>query len=181
MHSEEFPNQTYSLQPTASSLVFRFHLRRRTRKVTGPEAALPPGAEPGRVPRISRLMSLAIKFQGLIRDGIVEDYADLARLGLRIEIAHDAGDGITEPGSRHSGRDIDPAQNGFRPRPHRREGCSPDMSGGSLGEPTDPVESASPARSGPVKRPGATGKLPGIIRGSREEDATGSLVGSHAG
>ena len=61
---------------------FRFQPRRRTRKVTGPEAALPPGAEPGKVPRISRLMALAIKFQGLLKDGIVADYADLARLGF---------------------------------------------------------------------------------------------------
>ena len=36
---------------------------------------------PGRVPRISKLMALAIKFDGLIQDGIVKDYADLARLG----------------------------------------------------------------------------------------------------
>lgn len=34
-----------------------------------------------RVPRISRLMALAIRFDGLIRDGIVADRAELARLG----------------------------------------------------------------------------------------------------
>lgn len=34
-----------------------------------------------RVPRISRLMALAIHFDSLIRKGIVRDYADLARLG----------------------------------------------------------------------------------------------------
>ena len=75
------PPPTKTGQCTAQTS-FRFQPRRRSRKVTGPEAALPPGAEPGKVPRISRLMALAIKFQGLIRDGIVEDYADLARLGL---------------------------------------------------------------------------------------------------
>ena len=37
---------------------------------------------PGRTPTISRLMALAIKYEGLIRDGIVLDYADLARLGF---------------------------------------------------------------------------------------------------
>ena len=37
--------------------------------------------EPGNVPRISRLMALAIKFDGQIRDGAVTDYASLARLG----------------------------------------------------------------------------------------------------
>ena len=36
----------------------------------------------GRLPRITRLMALAIKFEQMIRDGIVRDYADLARLGL---------------------------------------------------------------------------------------------------
>jgi len=37
--------------------------------------------EPGNVPRISRLMALAIRFDGLIRRKEVRDYADLARLG----------------------------------------------------------------------------------------------------
>lgn len=35
----------------------------------------------GRVPRVSRLMALAIKFDQLIRDGAVADQAELARLG----------------------------------------------------------------------------------------------------
>ena len=38
-------------------------------------------APPDPVPRISRLMALAIHFDGLIRQGTVRDYADLARLG----------------------------------------------------------------------------------------------------
>ena len=45
--------------------------RRRETKV----APLP------RVPRVTRLMALAIKFQGMIDRGEVRDYADLARLG----------------------------------------------------------------------------------------------------
>ena len=40
-----------------------------------------PAIEPGRVPRLSRLMALAIRFEKLVRDGAVRDYADLARLG----------------------------------------------------------------------------------------------------
>ena len=40
-----------------------------------------PTVEPGRVPRLARLMALAIHFDGLIRKGAVHDYADLARLG----------------------------------------------------------------------------------------------------
>ena len=37
----------------------------------------------GRVPRISRFMALAIHFEGLIRNGVVTDYAELARLGRK--------------------------------------------------------------------------------------------------
>ncbi len=33
------------------------------------------------VPRITRLMALAVKFEGLIEQGVVRDYADLARVG----------------------------------------------------------------------------------------------------
>jgi hypothetical protein len=35
----------------------------------------------GRVPRISRLMALAIRFDDLLRRGEVNDYAELARVG----------------------------------------------------------------------------------------------------
>ena len=37
--------------------------------------------ERDRIPRISRLMALAIHFEGLIQKGVARDYADLARLG----------------------------------------------------------------------------------------------------
>ena len=33
------------------------------------------------VPRVAKLMALAIRFEGLIRDGVVKDQAELARLG----------------------------------------------------------------------------------------------------
>ena len=38
-------------------------------------------AAPGNVPRIAKLMALAIRFDGLIQRGEVRDYADVARLG----------------------------------------------------------------------------------------------------
>jgi hypothetical protein len=41
----------------------------------------PPAVEGGHVPHLARLMALAIRFDRLIRDGQVADYADLARLG----------------------------------------------------------------------------------------------------
>jgi hypothetical protein len=44
-------------------------------------APAPPQPSPGRVPRISRLMALALRFEQLIHAGHVVDYADLARLG----------------------------------------------------------------------------------------------------
>ena len=36
---------------------------------------------PGHVPRVSRLLALAIHFEGLVHRGEVRDHADLARLG----------------------------------------------------------------------------------------------------
>ena len=42
------------------------------------EAAAP---EPPRIPRIARLMALAIRFQDMVDGGEVRDYAEIARLG----------------------------------------------------------------------------------------------------
>lgn len=53
------------------------HGRRRvTRATTEPKPV-----EPGRVPRISRLMAVAIRLEGLLRTGEVSDIPELARLG----------------------------------------------------------------------------------------------------
>jgi len=52
----------------------------RKRAVAGEKPA-PPPVPAGAVPRLSRLMALAIRFDKLIRDGVVKDYAELARLG----------------------------------------------------------------------------------------------------
>ncbi len=35
----------------------------------------------GRIPRVTKLMALAIRFDQLIQDGVVADQAELARLG----------------------------------------------------------------------------------------------------
>ncbi|HEY7312941.1 MAG TPA: hypothetical protein VH643_26490 [Gemmataceae bacterium] len=40
-----------------------------------------PVVPPGRVPRVSRWMALAIRFEQLLREGNVASYAELARLG----------------------------------------------------------------------------------------------------
>ncbi len=52
----------------------------RKRLIPG-DAPPAPSPPPPRVPRVTRLMALAIHFDGLIRKGIIRDYADLARLG----------------------------------------------------------------------------------------------------
>lgn len=38
-------------------------------------------APTGRIPRVAKLLALAIRFEQLVQDGIVTDYAELARLG----------------------------------------------------------------------------------------------------
>jgi hypothetical protein len=58
---------------------FRLGSKGRKHLETG-DAPTPP-VEPGRVPRVARMMALAIRFDGLIRQGIVTHQADLARLG----------------------------------------------------------------------------------------------------
>jgi hypothetical protein len=40
-----------------------------------------PVVPPGRVPRVSRWMALAIRFEKLLREGAVANYSELARLG----------------------------------------------------------------------------------------------------
>lgn len=59
-----------------------FATRSRGRREIRAEPAPVPGCVPeGTVPRVSRLMALAIRFDQLLREGAVEDQADLARLG----------------------------------------------------------------------------------------------------
>jgi len=67
------------MKPNGNNLVLEYSLRPRQR---GRKAVEEPKAEnTGKLLRITRLMALAIKFDGLIHEGIVRDYADLARLG----------------------------------------------------------------------------------------------------
>jgi hypothetical protein len=53
------------------------HGRKEMRAVAAPPA--PPVL--GRIPRVSRLLALAIRFEGLVRSGAISNYAALARLG----------------------------------------------------------------------------------------------------
>lgn len=51
---------------------------RRTKAVSAPDAA--PTALPNRVPRVARLMALAIHFDGMLHRGVVADQSALAQI-----------------------------------------------------------------------------------------------------
>lgn len=67
------------------TLEFNVHFERsrhgRKRLVKGKAPAEPEEIAPGRVPRLARLIALALHFEGLLASGEVTDMADLARLG----------------------------------------------------------------------------------------------------
>lgn len=56
---------------------FQTHRKGRKQVAAGPR----PESKPARLPRITRLMALAIRGDQLLRDGVVTDQAELARLG----------------------------------------------------------------------------------------------------
>ena len=60
----------------------KIHLARTTRGRVVVVDRPPPSetVPPGRVPRVARLMALAIRFDRLLRDGVVDNLSDLARL-----------------------------------------------------------------------------------------------------
>lgn len=63
---------------------FQVKTARHGRKQLAPPVATEPREDAityGRVPRVARLMALAIRFERLLSDGKVKDYADIARLG----------------------------------------------------------------------------------------------------
>ncbi|MCA9109912.1 MAG: hypothetical protein KDA52_08205 [Planctomycetaceae bacterium] len=68
------------MQPITLTAKVHFTRGRRSHKELHPgspqDAPVPP-----RLPRVAKLMALAMKFEGLVRDGVVADYAELARLG----------------------------------------------------------------------------------------------------
>ena len=55
--------------------------RRGRKRLREGKARGRPDVPAGRVPRISRLMALAIRFERLVEEGQVRDYAEIARLG----------------------------------------------------------------------------------------------------
>ncbi len=68
--------------PFSVSCSIHFGVGRRGRKKIETEPAVlpPPSTIPGTIPRVSRVMALAIHFDELIRAGEIRDYTDLAGL-----------------------------------------------------------------------------------------------------
>ncbi len=54
--------------------------RHRKRSKRHPQCD-PSSDKPGRIPRVAKLMALAIRLERLLRDGVIDDQAELARLG----------------------------------------------------------------------------------------------------
>jgi len=74
------------VDPGSSALEVTWTFRPRSGRPGRVKRTLEPSSEKrnvgtGNLPRISRLMALAIRFAGLIQNNEVSDYADLARLG----------------------------------------------------------------------------------------------------
>ncbi len=73
------------MSPGTFTLTQAVHFRRgRNGQKVIAEGALPEPAAappPGRIPRVARVMALAIRLEGLVRAGHVADYAEAARLG----------------------------------------------------------------------------------------------------
>jgi hypothetical protein len=66
---------------TQLTVTREFHITRRHHGGKQLRTGAAPAVAPGRVPRIARLMALAIHCEQLIRDGIVADQSELARRG----------------------------------------------------------------------------------------------------
>lgn len=58
-----------------------FRRGRAAKKMVGAAETPPAPTSAGRLPRVARLLALAHRFESLVQEGAVRDYADLARLG----------------------------------------------------------------------------------------------------
>ena len=69
-----------SPQTVVCQIPFRRRVRQRG-EITASPAETAPQVPAGRVPRIARLMALALRFEELLREGEIKNYTQLARLG----------------------------------------------------------------------------------------------------
>jgi hypothetical protein len=78
------PVITVTTQPEDGAVQVEVAISLRPRRPkASPDAQLAPAADlpgPPRIPRITRLLALAMQFQDMVDRGEVRDYADLARL-----------------------------------------------------------------------------------------------------
>jgi len=72
------PREKY---PAKVEVILAIRKPRQHANRCAPTEDLPNSESRARIPRITRLMALAIKFEDLVKQGEVRDYADLARLG----------------------------------------------------------------------------------------------------
>ena len=70
-------------EPITIEATIQFHRGSKGRKIlrSATEFGTEPLPESGRVPRIARLLALAIRFDGLVQAGAAKNYADLASMG----------------------------------------------------------------------------------------------------
>lgn len=64
-----------------STITFRRGKNNQKQVAPDPPPNVPEPPPAGRVPRVARLVALALRCDRLIRDGVITDQADLARLG----------------------------------------------------------------------------------------------------
>ena len=67
-------------QTVVCQVPFRRRLHQRDKTIARP-VEVAPEVPAGRVPRIARLMALALRFEQLLCEGKIRNYAELARLG----------------------------------------------------------------------------------------------------
>ena len=96
-----------------------FKRRGRTKKIRKGQERIPPGV----IPRVAKLMALAIRFEELIKNGDVADYAELARLAhvSRARITQSGGAVVSSAGRERS-------------RPVEDFRLAADRAGGGMGE-----------------------------------------------
>lgn len=58
----------------------QIHFARNAHRKTAKVGPKPTASHPTRIPRVSKLMALAIRFDQLLNDGVVTDQSELARL-----------------------------------------------------------------------------------------------------
>ena len=113
-----------------------FSLQGRGRKEMRPGQEPKVSVPPGRVPRVARLMALAIRYDQLLRDGQIKDYTELARLGhvTRTRVCQVMNLAAAGPG--HPRGDFVPAVDGAWSRPYPGRSCFQSLrfwTGGSSG------------------------------------------------